>query len=258
MRRATLTLLLFLVACRSGSEREDPTTVLVEAGLALAEPWTPPPNWADLPPADFEALVLAALPDDVVTPLSEETRAELARALERQDQSSIRAAVILGRSRDAASGDVLLARLQERVLGPERGSDAGDVVAAAALARFPDPRRYWRVVRMADGQNPHPDLEVRVECASTALAAGYDQVIPFLLKVLRLGTWDGADDERDFAVSETTDWARTRAAQALSARAGIAVAYRAQASIAAREREARRLERRLERMADYGDYGSTR
>lgn len=240
-------LVLALAACRSGDDREDPADLQLQSDLPQAQTWELPSDWASMPPADFEELMQTALPADVVTPLPADALEELARALELQDQSSIRAAVILGRSRHHASGDVLLRRLQMRALGPDRTSDAGDVVAAAALAQFPAPSRYWPVVRMAYGKNPHPDLEVRVECASTALAAGHDQVIPFLLQVLRIGTWDGENDERDFAESTFTAWARTRAAQALSARAGVPIGFRADASIPDREREVRRLEKLLER-----------
>jgi len=246
MRCATLLLALALTACRSGDDREEAADLQLQSDLPQAEAWELPSDWNSMPPADFEALMQAALPADVVTPLPTPALEELASALELMDQSSVRAAVILGRSRHNASGDVLLRRLQIRALGPNRTSDAGDVVAAAALAQFPAPRLYWPVVRMADGKNPHPDLEVRVECASTALAAGYDRVIPFLLKVLRIDTWDGEKDERDFARSTQTAWARTRAAQALSARAGVPVSFRADASIPDREREARRLEQLLE------------
>lgn len=245
MRCAPLLLLTALLACRTATEQEDEPLAQAEPRLPVAQTWAPPADWATMPPAEFEELVAGALPDEVVTPLPATSRNQLASALELQDETSVRAAVILGRSRHPESGDVLLRRLQKRALGPERNSDAGDVVAAAALARFPEPRRYWRVVRMADGNQPHPDLEVRVECACTALAAGYDQVIPFLFKVLRIGTWEGEKDERDFAESTTTTWARTRAAQALSAHAGVPVTYRADASIPDREREVRRLEARL-------------
>ena len=248
MRCATLTLLLILtalMACQTPTEQEDLPQVPADPQLPEAPAWTPPADWATMPPAEFEELVTGALPAGVVTPLPAASRNQLTNALELQDETSVRAAVILGRSRHPDSGDVLLRRLQKRAMGPERNSDAGDVVAAAALAHFPDPRRYWRVVRVADGKSPHPDLEVRVECACTALAAGYDQMIPFLFKVLRIGTWDGEKDERDFAESTTTTWARTRAAQALSARASVPVTYRADASIPDREREVRRLERRL-------------
>jgi len=100
-------------------------------------------------------------------------------------------------------------------------------------------------VPLAVGSRPHPDLEVRVECAATALFAGFEQVIPFLLQVLRIDTFAGRSDQRDFAVSSTTAWARGRAAEALSAYAGVPLTYRPDGPIAHREEEAAKLEARL-------------
>ena len=67
-------------------------------------------------------------------------------------------------------------------------------------------------------------------------------LVPFLLQVLRIDTHAGRNDRRDFAVSPTTAWARGRAAEALSAHAGVPVTYRYDGSIAHREEEAARLE----------------
>lgn len=246
MRALPVGFLLFLLgACRLGAQKEEEPPFDPGPEYELAPVWAPPADWATMPAFEFERMVERDLPEATITPIREDARRELTEALERLDPTSVRAAVILGRSRDNESGAILLRQLQKRMLGPERGSDAGDVVAAAALARFPRPERYWRVVRMSEDANPHPDLEVRVECACTALSMGIDRVIPFLLEVLRIDTWDGLADRRDFPTSTTTAWARTRAAQALSQRAGVPLTYRADASIAAREREARRLEELL-------------
>ena len=95
---------------------------------------------------------------------------------------------------------------------------------------------------LAVGARPHPDLEVRVECAATALSAGFKEVVPFLLQVLRIDTFAGQRDQRDFAVSPTTAWARGRAAEALSAYAGVPLTYRFDGPIAHREEAAAQLE----------------
>jgi hypothetical protein len=238
---------LLLGGCGSSAPRED----TVEA-LPRAPELSLPLDWRTSSPAAFETWVLQALPEDHATPLDKNALRDLQRALdevttvldgERRDPLAVRAAVILGRSRYPSSASVLIRRLEKRVLGPERYSDCGDTVAAAALARFPDPRRYaQRLVPLAVGTGAHPDLEVRVECAATALHAGYSQVIPFLLQVLRIDTFAGEKDARDFAVSPTTAWARGRAAEALSAYAGVSLTYRFDGSIAHREEEAARLE----------------
>jgi len=193
-------------------------------------------------PILFEELVQAGLPDTQRTPLSAADLGLLAEALRHMDTSSVRAAGMLGRSRTDAAGQVLLRRLFAREVGPRRNSDAGDVTAAAALARFPEPQRYWRLVRLVNGSGAHPDLEVRVECAATALHAGIDRVIPFLLQVLRIGTPDGLRDSLDFTPPETTAWARGRAAEALSLRAGVPLSFHPDGSIDARQEAARELQ----------------
>ena len=207
----------------------------------LGAAWSLPGDWASMPPQLFEQLVLKALPETQLTPLSREHLERLANALNQMDASSVRAAVILGRSRTDAAGQVLLRRLFVGESGPNRNSDAGDVTAAGALARFPEPQRYWRLVRLVYGPRPHPDLEVRVECAVSALHAGIDRVIPFLLQVLRIGTPDGRRDALDFEVPETTAWARGRAAEALSRRAGVELVFHPDASLQARQAEVRKL-----------------
>jgi len=198
-----------------------------------------------MPPLDFERLVLHELPEGTRTLLPKNLRLELGRALDAMDPTSVRAAVILGRCGTEQAGNILFRRLQRRVLGPTRPSDAGDVVAAAALTRFPQPERWHKIARLAIGPDPHPDLEVRVECAASALRLGDERPIPFLLQVLRIGTYEGQREPLDFTPSETTAWARGRAAEALSEYAGLPLRYREDGPIAAREREARRLEERL-------------
>jgi hypothetical protein len=250
--RALPLLLALVCACGTAPPRDDPVPMDALARgpvLALAD------DWAAQPLEAFERWVLAALPDDRMTPIDKASLRTLQRALDdvsvareggAHDPLAVRAAVILGRSRHPASASVLIRRLERRVLGPERFSDCGDTLAAAALARYPDPARYaQRLVPLAVGTRPHPDLEVRVECAATALHAGFTQVIPFLLQVLRIDTYAGLADERDFAVSPTTAWARGRAAEALSAHAGVPLTYRFDGSIAHREAEAAKLAERL-------------
>ena len=245
MRPGHLLPLLALFACGGRPDPDLPETIEVGAALPTAETWTPPADWASIPPYEFAALMERALPEEALTPLPPEVYEELREALIPMDARSVRAAVMLARSRTPQAGDILARRLSHRKVGPERNSDAADVIAAAALARFPDPEQYWRILRLVDGEAPHPDLEVRVECACTALFIGFDRAIPFLLQVLRLETWAGQRDELDFTPPEKTAWARDRAAIALSRRAGVPRRYFADAPIADREREAARLEELL-------------
>ena len=244
MRAPALGLLLVtLFACRGAAPKEEPTP---DPGLPLGPLLTLPADLDTMSPAAFEEWVARELPEGRATPIEKPSLHALAAALDCMDLTSVRAAVILGRSLHAANASVLIRRLEQRALGPERQSDCGDCVAAVALARFPASQVYARrMLPLAVGPRPHPDLEVRVECAATALAGGYEEVIPFLLQVLRIDTWDGQKDARDFAVSPTTVWARGRAAEALSLHAGVPLTYQPDGSIEHRQREAARLQELL-------------
>lgn len=209
---------------------------------SASKPWSPPANWSLLEPYAFEQMLEREMPIGRETPIARAARNELSQALGRMDASSVRAAVMLGRSRHRASLELLLQRLEKRRQGPAIESDAGDVTAAAALALYKGPRKAGeRLEALAVGRRAHPDLEVRVECARAALARGRTGSIPFLLQVLRIDTHAGLRDERDFETSPQTAWARSRAAEALSAFAGLPCTWRADASIAEREIGAARL-----------------
>jgi len=238
----SVALLALLAACRAPAGDTASADTLLPRGPTLALP----PTWRTMSSHEFELWTEETLPEQQATPIDKAGLRDLAAALDEMNLDSVRAAVILGRSRYPTSATILIRRLERRTLGPARHSDCGDTLAAAALARFPDPRRYaQRLVPLAVGPYPHPDLETRVECAATALYAGFDQCVPFLLQVLRIDTPAGLADARDFAVSPTTAWARGRAAEALSQYAGVPVTYRFDGPLASREAEAQRLAERL-------------
>ena len=210
--RVLALLVTLLPACSSTPPEEDPPPPVPERlpRLALPDDWLARSAW------EFELMVgevgavrwnLAALE-------------ALEAALARQDLGSVRAAVLLARGQER-SREVILARLEARIEGPERHSDAGDVVAAAALRSFPIGEVAERLVHLAVGSNPHPDLEVRVECAAVALDLGRDEPIIFLLRVLHAGTPAELLDPIDWRPTETLTWAKSRAAEALSRRAGV-------------------------------------
>ena len=204
------------------------------------------PGWASLPHPEFGTWVDEELPELTRRPLAPAALDELTEALAGGGETSVRAAVILGRSRTREAADVLLARLSSRTTSKERAGDAGDVVAAHALASHPRARKLAPALAdLAVGDEPHPDPEVRVECAVAALASGRDEVVPWLLTVLYVGTPRGRTLPLDFEESSTTAWIRGRAAQALSQRAGLPLAYHYDAPLADREREADRLARQL-------------
>ncbi|MBL8857559.1 MAG: hypothetical protein JNL28_03510 [Planctomycetes bacterium] len=203
-----------------------------------------PPNWSTLERAAFASALEEWTRDDVLLRFDDADLSALARALQASDESSVRAAVILGNTRDPRAFDRLATRLEARV--PDNGrSVAGDVVAASACASVLTTRADGaRLEALALGPDPHPVLEVRVECALTALYAGRDAGIPFLLDLLREGT-AGAVRNPNW---RRIDWneprlqrLQDRAARALSARAGIECEYRAGGSPTGRERALVRL-----------------
>ena len=53
-----------------------------------------------------------------------------------EPSTRMRASLWLARSRDPLAAEPLLARLEQRELGVERGADAPDVIAAAGLGEF--------------------------------------------------------------------------------------------------------------------------
>lgn len=171
----------------------------------------------------------------------------LAGALAGFDERAVRAALILAHADGSLPArDALVRRLAERAVAPDRPSDAADVVAAAGLATRADGRAVApALVELAVGAEPHPDLEVRVECAATALAFGHAEVVPFLLRVLRELTPAMRDDPPDWEPKTTMAWSKSRAAHALSLAAGLPLAFRPDAPVAVQMREADRLEAAL-------------
>lgn len=209
-----------------------------------------PDGWSSVDPYGFELLALAWPGDEVApeahlrAPDLEELRLALGGEEPDPGPVAVRAAVLLARSGDPRAIEVILARLEARCFGPERASDAGDVVAAAALASFePAPLRAHdapaRLCALAVGEGAHPDLEVRVELAARALELGRDEPIPFLLAVLRAGTAD--EPWPDFERKQTLAWSKTRAAAALAARAATVDRFEADGSFADQRAQAARL-----------------
>jgi hypothetical protein len=204
-----------------------------------------PADWADLPREKFSADLDRWLPIGGRVRLDADSIATLGRALWPADEISVRAAAILGRTLDPRAGAVLLARLEARV--PERPDIlfAGDFVAASAFScGMSTTDAGPRLEALARGPKAHPVLDVRVECAAASVFLGRDGALPFLLALLREGTpaqdprpdWTrlDPDDERLLRLQD-------RAARVLSDRVGIQCAFRAHASIAARESETTRL-----------------
>jgi hypothetical protein len=179
-------------------------------------------------------------------PLSDTERMGLQAALEGPAQRATRAVLILARCQEPWAGGALLHRLETRSVFAERWEDAGDQAAAAALARIPlEPEQRERLYALVDGPKPHPDLEVRTECAIAALAHGEQRAIGFLLRVLRIDT-PSADREGPITASPTTAWPRGRAAEALCRVAGVPFSDWSDQPLVDREAAADRLEALLQ------------
>lgn len=179
--------------------------------------------------------------------LSEDLYDQLGAQMERDDQAQLamRAALVLARVSTRASAQRLLAQLEARHEHPERPADAVDVVAAASLATSPFATELsvaTRLALLADGAAPHPDLEVRAECARTAILLGNRAVAPFLLRLTRLDTPLGLARDGAWHATEFTTWSRNRAAETLAEVLGIPCPYRADNNLAGREAAAQALE----------------
>jgi hypothetical protein len=221
-------LALVLAAC------SDVSGAAQQAGL--------PHDWSRAHSARFERLLDEHLPLGSSTALAPADLAQLRDGLAAQPAIATRAALWLARAHHPDASEVLLARLEERHAGADRAADVGDATGAAALGRAPLARDTLpRLRALAVGDAPHPDLEVRVECALAVLAAGDRSVVPLLLRVLRIDT---PSEAREGALTDspTTNWARGRADLALTALAGKDYRDRTDAPYAEREAWADELE----------------
>jgi len=206
-----------------------------------------PTDWSDSSTLRFESLVQGLQKRTEVWSWSSANLGKLSAGLDDAGEVALRAAVLLGQSDAGNARRTLIHRLERRIPSPSRAYDAGDVVAAAALGRAcpSDAALAERLAQLASGPIPHPDLEVRVECARAALGAGVDSVVPFLLRVLRAGTPAEKDDPGDWEPSIHLTWSKHRAAEALSLRAGVPCEFRPDGSWQHQMDEAARLEQLL-------------
>ena len=246
MLASKLPLILLVLPCLTAGCRTE-----VEAGLDSVSSLQPPRSLPLLLPEDwdtmslhrFEGWVEGELSTEDATQFATEDYELLADALETPGLRAVRAAVLLGRSRSARAAEILIERLERRVPVEGRAADAADVVCAGALALFGDRGIAPRLAALAIGSEPHPDFEVRVECAVGALDAGREEVVEFLSDVLLLGTPTGIERGLDFGAPPTTAWGRGRASEALARWRGIPNPYRTDAPLAEREKAAARLAR---------------
>ncbi len=240
LRPLGISCLVLLAACVVPQESSTPIEAEATATELPAVPAEPtrflPDAWSSQAPWDFEQSVARLVPGT----WSIEDRTTLGSALKRPDQVSIRAAVLLGFG-GIDSAHVILSYLEERIEEPAREADAAEVVATRALARFPEDSIRERLRLLAVGGIPHPDLEIRTECACVALEMGERQVIPFLLRVLHAGTPAQLTDPIDWSPKQTLAWSKGRAAASLSRVAGVPNEFQADGPWAAQNAQAQAL-----------------
>ncbi len=243
--------------------------LLLSAVAATTLAWTR----AEDDSVTWQTVSAAAFPDfalkHIEAGLDEAECAELARLLEEGDPAtSTRAAVLLGAALDRAGPDpsgaalseveigaLLLARLEARHTTEVRGDLGADVVAARALDRRATLAGVTdRLLELAAGEDPHPVLSVRTECAAVVLErnvgwmdlrasrapekgmdvpedertrAARRRAAAFLLSVLRAETPDEAKSPRTWDRITTLAWPKTRAAESMTRAAAALTEWRA-------------------------------
>lgn len=238
---AQLLVLTLLAACGSTAEAIEPGPPLAaeaEPEKVLEVPQEPWLGWDSSARLIFEQDV-RSLQAGPAPSWNEATLEALGQALNEPGPRATRAAILLAHDSGEASSERLLARLEGRHKAPTRGLDAGDIVAAAGLGRRAlTSSQVERLLVLVQQGNPHPDLEVRVECAASALASGGHAAAPFLIRVLRTETPAQVQDPRDWERVTTLAWAKGRAADALAAHTGLSHGFRADGSWAHQMRSA--------------------
>ncbi|MEO0650198.1 MAG: hypothetical protein AAFZ65_05930 [Planctomycetota bacterium] len=239
----TPTLLLGLALATLACAQQRSPAPVTHSPLAItgAPRWSPPSDWRTQTSVEIEA----NLPTAPVAPTTD-ALADLSRGLGEAPAIATRAALLLARTESAAGSEALLERLEQRQSGPDRADDAGDSTAARALGHRPlAERTAERLAALCAGPRPHPDLEVRVECAAAALSLGRADGIPYLLAVLRIDTDEAKRRGEDLTDSPTTAWARGRAAEVLCAHLGLEHRVWTDAPLEVRAERALELERRV-------------
>lgn len=231
-----------LVACGSGKGGEPQESIAgageIESPIDGAQPEEPAgplalePNWATRSDLAFEAWI-AELASGPAPTWDDASLGALAAGLERTGMDATRAAILLAYDPSQAATEHLLATLERRHVAPTRGEDAGDIVAAAALGqRSLDNDQRARLRELVVGSVPHPDLEVRIEIAATALPApgtAWETAAPvgaFLVGVLRAETPAQKDDPGDWVRTTNLAWAKSRSALALNRALGLDLEFR--------------------------------
>lgn len=196
------------------------------------------PDWASQHPQAFAAWVL----EQESLALSPEEMVQLLESAGGRDEASVRAVVLLARDPNPAITERLLQLIERRQVAPERGQEGAEITAAAALGNRPlTQAQHQRLERLALPGDPHPTLDLRVECALAVLQQGGARVAPFLIRVLRARTPAEAQDPPDWDRIDTLAWPKHRAAQGLASFLGTEDRFRPDGSWQHQMDEAQRL-----------------
>jgi hypothetical protein len=259
MRPRPLALLLLTLGCRAGV----PASAVAPAPEAQASPAgapapapVPPPappqarelpaGWASAPLEQFGELLEKAFPAGERATLVPSGFEELSSALRGADEElSLRALELLARCSDPLAGELLLQRLERRTAPRGELGATVDIAAAMALRAFPAVRNAGgRLESLGFGPRPHPDLEVRVACACSALRLGPVRGIPFLLSILKHGTRIAVASSSWKPIRDMS-FCQRQAAEALCERAGRPCRFRPLQPLDEREADIRVLETQL-------------
>jgi hypothetical protein len=256
MLRLRPLVLLLLLGCRSSA----PAALDVPAPPPAAQPSAPPAaaqqpapptaqelpqGWASVPLERFGALLEQLFPAGERRTLVPSAFEELSSALRGDDPIALRALELLARCSDPLAGEILLQRLERRAASAGEPGAAIDIAAAAAAKNFPEARNAaGRLEALATGRRPHPELEVRVECAASALRLGRARVAAFLIAVLKHGTRIAVASSGWKPIPEM-GFCQRRAAEALCERAGRPCRFRPLQPLDEREADIRALETQL-------------
>jgi len=252
IRRWTIT--LALVGCRSAPPAPLDLPAATPEVTPAPEPAPPAPvpqapqavelpaSWASVPLEELAGLLAATFPPDEARTLVPSAFEELSSALRGDDPLALRALLVLARCSDPLASELLLQRLERRASARGELGATLDITAAAAVRDLPESKNAAsRLESLAYGQRPHPELEVRVECACSALRLGRVKALPFLFAILKHGTRLAVASSSWKPIPEM-GFCQRRAAEALGERAGQACRFRPLQPLDERESEIRALE----------------
>lgn len=202
------------------------------AGTPAAEPSAgSPPD--PLPTADWErmdssefATFVRGLHEPEWNPA---THQALLAASKGSGETALRATLLLARTSSPTISEHFLRHLEARTAPPSRGEGGNQITQAAALLLRPTPltsEQRERLLALAIGPAPHPDLAVRVECAGTLLTLDEARTIPFLIRVLRARTPAEREDPPDWPRIDTLAWVKHRSSRALAEHFGVPDVFR--------------------------------